>query len=893
MAISRISTTTPHSVVIGGPNGPDTLLVTGTGTIAPPVGGYSGVFSTTSGVTLLNHGTVGGSAGYYNDAPGMTYTTGGDGVYFGAGGTVRNEGTLSGGAGGAAASGYQPGNGGNGAFLGGGLIRNTGLVTGGDGGAFYGATIEAAGNGGAGVAMSGGLVSNSGSVVGGAGGNVAAGSYAGNGGAGVSLNAGRIINFGMISGGEGGSGGGDASVGFGGYGVSINGGVLHNLGTITGGQGVGGGGGSGGDGVHFLNQGAVVNAGNIYGGLSGAGAVGGAGVWLEGIGYTSLSNSGTIQGGDSDATQGVGGDGVVTAFYAGTIRNSGVILGGNGTSPGGVAGYGMSLNEGSVVENTGVIGGGAGGNGAGSGSAYAGATGVLDSLDFDGQSTVIDNGGVIFGGNGGSGLDAGSNGASGGSGVALRGGEIRNGSTVIGGNGGYSAGGTGGRGGAGLEGYGSFLNTAAGYVIGGSGGSSNAGPGDGSGGFGAAIYAGGIFNNGGGTLTNFGTIRGGDAAQNPGSSGQGGEGGAGVYLTPGTTARNAGLIAGGQGGLLSPATYPSGVATGSGGYGVFLNASTLANSGTIDGGIGGTIDGGNDSAGGIGIALINGATVENTGTIAGGMGGGSVPFSGNVYGSGGNGGIGVYLGGSTLTNAGTIAGGAGGIGAYSTGMAGDAVFFGAAASTLVIDPGAVFVGRVAGNPMVDDTLLLRGSGGTLSGLGTQFTGLTTIAETTGANWTLQGSNTLSAGTSLIARDDSTLTITGSLSGSGALRLDSGATISADAGLGVASLRFTGGSEKLSLGSADPVSTAIAGFSTGDTIHLGFAVSKLSFADHVLTLFDGTNQIETLTLDGHYTAADFQLHSSSGSADIVYAGGSAQPLPHGSAALAHDLFTSAL
>ncbi len=114
----------------------------------------------------------------------------------------------------------------------------------------------------------------------------------------------------------------------------------------------------------------------------------------------------------------------------------------------------------------------------------------------------------------------------------------------------------------------------------------------------------------------------------------------------------------------------------------------------------------------------------NRGTISGGLSG---------FGKGtAAGGTGIYLNGGTLINAGTIAGGAGGLG-YS--KVGDAVRFGTAAATLIVDPGAVFTGLVAGNSS-NDTLVLGSAAttGTLSHLGTQFTGLTRIVENAGARW---------------------------------------------------------------------------------------------------------------------------------------------------------------
>jgi hypothetical protein len=88
-----------------------------------------------------------------------------------------------------------------------------------------------------------------------------------------------------------------------------------------------------------------------------------------------------------------------------------------------------------------------------------------------------------------------------------------------------------------------------------------------------------------------------------------------------------------------------------------------------------------------------------------------------------------------LTTSGTISGGAGGTGT-TTGAAGDAVKFGSAASTLVVDPGAVFNGHVVANASVNDGLELSGTqaGGTAIKLGTEFTNFSTLTFLPGAAW---------------------------------------------------------------------------------------------------------------------------------------------------------------
>lgn len=107
--------------------------------------------------------------------------------------------------------------------------------------------------------------------------------------------------------------------------------------------------------------------------------------------------------------------------------------------------------------------------------------------------------------------------------------------------------------------------------------------------------------------------------------------------------------------------------------------------------------------------------------------------------------------GDTVVNAGTIAGSS------------DSVYF-SGGDTLIIDPGAVFTGSVAGRlsstkPL--STLELAGAGtGTLSGLGSVLTGFGDVRFGGGADWTLGGSAAgLSASITGFVRGD-TIDLTG-------------------------------------------------------------------------------------------------------------------------------------
>jgi hypothetical protein len=154
---------------------------------------------------------------------------------------------------------------------------------------------------------------------------------------------------------------------------------------------------------------------------------------------------------------------------------------------------------------------------------------------------------------------------------------------------------------------------------------------------------------------------------------------------------------------------------------------SLTNNGAIQGGAGAAMSAAN---GGFGVNLTAG-TVTNTGSISGGTGGTSSSTQG------GHGGAGVDLNGGTLITSGTISGGVGGAGT-SVGASGDAVQFGTATSTLIVDPGAVFNGQVVGNASVHDVLELSGTqvGGTAITLGTQFTNFSMLEFAPGATGTV-------------------------------------------------------------------------------------------------------------------------------------------------------------
>jgi plastocyanin len=90
---------------------------------------------------------------------------------------------------------------------------------------------------------------------------------------------------------------------------------------------------------------------------------------------------------------------------------------------------------------------------------------------------------------------------------------------------------------------------------------------------------------------------------------------------------------------------------------------------------------------------------------------------------------------------------------------GTAISFASAADLLQVEAGAVFVGAVAGGGGTLE-LMAGAPGGTLSGVGTQFTGFSNILNDVGASWVLAGSNTLGTGVTLT--DSGTLINEGSI-----------------------------------------------------------------------------------------------------------------------------------
>jgi fibronectin-binding autotransporter adhesin len=350
----------------------------------------------------------------------------------------------------------------------------------------------------------------------------------------------------------------------------------------------------------------------------------------------------------------------------------------------------------------------------------------------------------------------------------------------------------------------------------------------------------------------------------------------GIYGGGRTTVVNAGSILGGSNGR-----YTGGIALIGGGivtnestgtitgydgvYGGDNGRLTVVNAGGItgdyngvalyDGGrvtnqSGGTIIGGYD-----GIYAYKQVTVVNAGTIIGGttghyMGGVALFGGGSITNQAGgtiSGYSGIYghLASMTVVNAGTIIG------------TNTAVQFAAGYTNLLtIDPGAVFGGTVDGGNTIGATavstieLAPGASGGTLSGLETQFVDFAQVTVDVGASWTLTGDNTLEAGTTLTNAGtltilDTTLSDAGLVVNNGNIQIDPSSVTLADL-IGTGSVSIDNGSTLDVLGTVssgetivfagtndllgtNPTAFAgqINGFTFGDTIDLAGVTDGLS------------------------------------------------------------------
>jgi hypothetical protein len=342
---------------------------------------------------------------------------------------------------------------------------------------------------------------------------------------------------------------------------------------------------------------------------------------------------------------------------------------------------------------------------------------------------------------------------------------------------------------------------------------------------------------GAGAVVNSGTIEGGNV---------------GAYLGVGGAVYNDGLIAGtGPGVRLAAGGSIDnvGIIQGAAANGVFISTGTILNSGTIES------TGLNGSSGdGIAIATsTSGApgTVLNYGVIS------STTMSG------------IYLAaGGTVTNAGTI-----------IGNDGTAVLFAGGSNLLVVDPGALFVGAVIGAGADTIELAAGSAAGTLSGLGTSFTGFDAITVDAGAKWRLSGDASLIGFTNdgvivIEHRDDLVLGPVGEDAGAhGVIDLASHGIAEFDGAVATGQkFVFKDATGTVLLDDPKAFRATIAGFRAGDVIDItGEKADGVVCANGKLQVTEHGKTVADLRLAGNFTTSEFVLASDgNGGTDITLA-----------------------
>ncbi|HVH74502.1 MAG TPA: hypothetical protein VM755_06265 [Stellaceae bacterium] len=418
------------------------------------------------------------------------------------------------------------------------------------------------------------------------------------------------------------------------------------------------------------------------------------------------------------------------------------------------------------------------------------------------------------------------------------------------------------------------------------------------------VFGAGAYLNAGGSVDNFGTIAG--TGTNNG----------GVKFADGGVLTNeaGGLIAGAHGvfidaasgtlvnfgtidAYLSAAVYLGGggsvtnsagvtISGYSGGVEFYSVAGSLVNSGAI-------LAAGSDSSG---VDLAAGGTVTNkAGATISGMGDGVVGgtaatvvnsgfVSGNYYG--------VELSGAaaSVANYGTITGGRYGVFMRGSGSTlvndgtiivngGTAVALLGSGNRLIDDPGAVFTGIVYGGTG-NDTLELASasSTGTLTGLGTNFTGFQNVVVDAGAVWkitdpviisppafTNDGTIIVNAGTVDFGAVGEDLGDRGVIDiGRNGLALFDG-TVAAGQTIG-----FIGTGAQADLADASGFAGAVTNFQAGDTIDFeGIVANGTNYAGGVLTLTDNGIVVAEVTLATNQGSPVFHLGTDgSGGTDLT-------------------------
>lgn len=578
-----------------------------------------------------------------------------------------------------------------------------------------------------------------------------------------------------------------------------------------------------------------------------------AGVYLAGP-NASLTNAGTI-GGASEPAISIGSGGLISNLPGGLI--GGAIFGVRASAPSTVVNQGQILGSAGQTSSTGIVLNAGGTVANMTGGTIAGQEAGIEA--FGSYAAAVVNAGTILG-----------QGSAGSEGV-----HLQSGGAVTNQAGGVIA--ATGSAAIGVYFYPNGTLVNAGRIVGAGDGVT----------FGTESYdtAASAMN----FVTNAGTIQ--------GSSGDGIDFGQAGTLTN----QASGLVLGGANGVYilgsdaavfnagsivatKAGSYSAGIQFDSGGYvsnassGVIWgNSEGVAALGTVTSTI--ANDGFIESTAFFGVDLLGGGSVANSGTIRGAQGG--VYFGGSagtVYNSGliqafGSGkfsvGVGLDAGGTIVNGAtGTISAAIDGIVAYAGAVtvvnAGRIVAPNAVAVTLaagftnrlVVDSGAYFNGLVDGGNTIGaaavSTLELAAGTGTLSGLGTQFTGFSAVDVDPNAAWSLTGSATLAAGA--VIRDSGYLSA-GSLSGAGSIVLAPNATLTLTGSSGTDSggigpgVTFTaGGAQTLIVaGHGGTIATPIAGFGVGDRIEFsGMTVTSAAAGNGTIVVGGGNGLSMTLS-----------------------------------------------
>lgn len=401
------------------------------------------------------------------------------------------------------------------------------------------------------------------------------------------------------------------------------------------------------------------------------------------------------------------------------------------------------------------------------------------------------------------------------------------------------------------------------------------------------------------TVTNFGTIHGAPS---------GGHVTAGVYLfsggtvTNGTAADTAALISGYDGifvgGVVTLVNNGviKGVASAAGAAGVSLSSGTVMN--------GSSTNAAAMISGSTGIIATDPATVTNFGTILGSNA--SVEFfsgADRLIAEAGSTFVGAVTGGGGTLE---LAGGTGtitGLG-VSTKVSGSVSMSGVSGfAAYVLDKSGTWTlagaGDIAGGASLTDAGAVIQTGGLKLGDTTANAASMTIAA--GATWTIDGAVGIARGTAtttsitvdgtliksmttgtstigvvtidagLVEAAKGKLDFVRALTGSGALKIDSGAVLEADSIVAkTLTTTFNGGSATLALKTTSKFASTIAGFAPTDVIDLikiaatGASINK----SDQLVIVNGAKTVETLQLTGSYSNATFSVGSDGAGGTII-------------------------